>query len=281
MVPQLRADPAAARPGLPVAGLLHAARRGLTRIALVLVASFLLAFAFSQELLVVLAQPLVDAWERHRAALGAPSLHFSGLVEPFWVSMTLAFWIGLLLSAPFILQQLWSFLTRTRPSQRKLGAPFAASAIVFFAGGAVFCYFVVMPLAFDFFLGHADQNLASMRRALEIEYEVGLGLALRPALYLEPYLAITIRILLAFGLVFELPIAIFFLSSVGLVTHRGMWRFNRWAVVLAFVIAALLTPGPDVVSQVAMAVPLIALYNLSIGIAFVMTRRRQRAAADG
>jgi sec-independent protein translocase protein TatC len=85
--------------------------------------------------------------------------------------------------------------------------------------------------------------------------------------------------LIAFGLIFELPLLIFFLSYVGLVTHRSLWKFNKYAVVLSFVIGALLTPGPDVISQVLMAGPMIVLYNLSIIIAFVVTRRREREAA--
>ena len=299
MSPGLRAGPPAA-PGGPSAagevdgpagaglgsplqalgGLLPPLRRRLTRVALLLVGAFALAFAFSQELTVLLAQPLLDAWERRPEALGAPTLHFKGLVEPFWVSMTLSFWIGFVISAPFLLHQLWRFATRLRaPHRANLATPFALVSFLCFVGGAAFCYFVVMPLAFDFFLGYADQNLSRMERSLGLEYALGSPLALKPALFLEPYLAITIRMLVAFGLVFEMPIAVFFLSSIGLVSHRGMWRFNRWAVVVAFVLAAMLTPGPDVVSQVAMAVPLIVLYNLSIGIAFVMTRRRERDEA--
>src|SRR5690606_21132220 len=247
----------------------------LVRFALIAAGSFAIAVLFSQELIAIIAQPLIDAWEQHREVLGGPRLHFSGLIEPFWVSVTLAFWFSLFLSAPLVLHQVWTVVARMRaPRAARWATLFSLLSLACFAGGAAFCYFVVMPLGFEFFLGYADQNLASMKSALGLEYQLGNPLALKPALYLEPYLAISIRLLVAFGLVFELPIAIFFLSSVGLVTHRGMWRFNRWAVVLAFVLAAVLTPGPDVVSQVALAVPLVVLYNLSIGIAFLVTRRR-------
>ena len=272
---------AAAAIRAPLAGVLDLARRRLRRTIIVVAAAWILTFAFAQEILVLLAQPLTHAWENHRAELGAPSLHFSALVEPFWVYMTLAFWIGLFVSSPFLFHQLWSALTRLRrPSRRSMATPFAAATTLCFAVGAAFCYFVVLPLAFDFFLGYATRNLAHMSSSLGFDVELGKPMALRPALYLEPYLALTIRMLVAFGLVFELPIVILFLSSIGLVTHRTMWRFNRWAIVLAFVIAAILTPGPDIVSQVAMAVPLVVLYNLSILIALVMTRRREKATAD-
>ncbi len=160
-----------------------------------------------------------------------------------------------------------------------MALPFAAATALCFIGGALFCYFVVLPVAFDFFLGFADDNLAAMSNAVGVHYQIGSAVALRPALLLDPYLTLTIRLLLAFGLVFELPIAIFFMASIGLVTHRGLWRFNRWAVVLAFVVGAVLTPSPDVLSQVLMAGPLLVLYNLSIIIAWFLTRRRERAVA--
>jgi sec-independent protein translocase protein TatC len=85
--------------------------------------------------------------------------------------------------------------------------------------------------------------------------------------------------LIGFGLVFELPMLIFFLSYVGLVTHRSLWKFNKYAIILSFVIGALLTPGPDIMSQLLMAAPMIVLYNASIVIALVVTKARARRAA--
>ena len=96
---------------------------------------------------------------------------------------------------------------------------------------------------------------------------------------MQQYLDLAKKLLLGFGLVFELPLLIFFLSSIGVVTHRSLWKFNRWAIVLAFVISAILTP-PDVVSQTFMAGPLIVLYNLSILVAYVVTKRRERRMQD-
>ncbi len=242
--------------------------------------SWILAFLFAQELAAILAKPLVDAWSAHKDALGAPALHFRSLVEPFWTSMSVAFWFSLIFSAPILFYQLWRGITRARaPHRQNMALPFAAATAICFGGGALFCYFVVLPVAFDFFLGFADDNLAAMSNALGVNYQLGSAVSLRPALLLDPYLALTIRLLLAFGLVFELPIAIFFMASIGLVTHRGLWRFNRWAVVLAFVVGAVLTPSPDVLSQVLMAGPLLVLYNLSIIIAWFLTRRRERAVA--
>ena len=262
--------------------MLHILRRRLKSVVLILACSWLIAFVFAQELAVLLAQPLIHAWNNHRDALGAPTLGFNSLVEPFWNYMSLAFWVGLIVAAPALFYQIWRGVTRTRaPHRARLALPFAVATAICFAGGALFCYFVVLPVAFDFFLGYADDNLAAMSSALGVKYQLGGAVALKPALFLAPYLSLTIRLLLAFGLVFELPIAISFLASIGLVTHRGLWRFNRWAAVLAFVVGAILTPSPDVLSQVLMAGPLLLLYNLSIVIAWLLTRRRERAVARG
>jgi sec-independent protein translocase protein TatC len=262
--------------------LLHILRRRLKSVVLILAGSWLLAFTFAQELAVLLAQPLVHAWNNHRDSLGAPSLGFNSLAEPFWNYMSLAFWVGLIVAAPALFYQLWRGVTRSRaPHRAHLALPFALATAVCFAGGALFCYFVVLPVAFNFFLGYADDNLAAMTSALGVHYQLGEAVSLKPALFMSHYLSLTVRLLLAFGLVFELPIAISFLASIGLVTHRGLWRFNRWAVVLAFVVGAILTPSPDVLSQLLMAVPLLALYNLSIIFAWLLTRRRERAVARG
>jgi len=258
------------------------ARRQLRGVVLILAAFWILAFLFSQELAVLLARPLIDAWNHRRGSLGAPALHFQSLIEPFWTYMNLAVWAGLIAAAPFLFYRLWRAVARARaPHRAHLALPFSVATAVCFASGALFCYLVVMPVAFAFFLGYADDNLAAMSTALGVHLQIGNAVALRPALFIDPYLSLTVRLLLAFGLVFELPIAVFFLAAIGLVTHRHLWRFNRWAIVLAFVVAAVLTPGPDVLSQILMALPLLFLYNLSIVIAWLLTRRRERAVASG
>jgi sec-independent protein translocase protein TatC len=96
---------------------------------------------------------------------------------------------------------------------------------------------------------------------------------------MQDYLDLTRDMMLAFGAVFELPLLIYFLAMVGIVTHRGLWKFNRWFVVLAFIIGAILTPSPDAVSQCMMAVPMIALYNMSILLAWRVTVKRERKQA--
>jgi sec-independent protein translocase protein TatC len=139
----------------------------------------------------------------------------------------------------------------------------------------------VLPAAFKFFLSYSTENIGRIRRALGfIDADVGGGLGVQPTLFMQQYLDLSTRFLLGFGLVFELPLVIFFLSYVGMVTHRSLWKWNKYAVIVAFLVGGILTPGPDVVSQLLMALPLVVLYNLSIVVAWIVTRRRERAAAS-
>jgi sec-independent protein translocase protein TatC len=135
---------------------------------------------------------------------------------------------------------------------------FAGCSAVMFAGGALFCFYFVLPNLYDFLLGYASA-----------EY--------KPILMMQSYLDLTRDMMLAFGAVFELPLLIYFLAMVGLVTHRGLWKFNRWFVVIAFIVGAVLTPSPDVVSQIMMALPMIVLYNISILLAWSVTSKREKA----
>jgi sec-independent protein translocase protein TatC len=111
-----------------------------------------------------------------------------------------------------------------------------------------------------------------------MHYDVAGAIALQPLLGMDAYLSFVKKLLLAFGLVFELPLLLFFLSLAGMVSPRSLWRFNRWFIIIAFTVSAVLTPGPDVISQVCMAIPMIALYNLSILLIYLFRRRRARAA---
>jgi sec-independent protein translocase protein TatC len=136
----------------------------------------------------------------------------------------------------------------------------------------------VLPAAFRFFLSYSSENVGHMSSILGIDVNVtDKSLAIQEMLFMQPYLDFAKKMLLAFGLIFELPLLIFFLSYAGIVTHRKLWKWNKYWVILSFVIGAILTPGPDVMSQLLMALPLIVLYNMSILIALVVTRRRERA----
>jgi sec-independent protein translocase protein TatC len=175
--------------------------------------------------------------------------------------MSVAMWAGVFVASPFIFHQIWRFIAPgLYKRERRVGVVFAVCSAVMFVGGALFCYYFVLGNLYTFLLGYAGENT-------------------QPALFMGEYLDLTRDMMLAFGAVFELPMLIFFLARVGLVTHRGLWKFNRWFIVVAFIVGAILTPSPDVVSQILMATPMIALYNFSIIVAYFVTRGREKRAA--
>jgi sec-independent protein translocase protein TatC len=230
--------------------------------AIAFVAAFAGCLYFADEIYSWLKVPLRVAWARHEDLLGKKIvMQFDTITLPFWRDLSVALWAALFLASPFIFYQLWRFIAPgLYKRERRIGVVFAGASAVCFIAGAAFCYYFALLPLFDFMLGLANPE--------EL-----------PFLNIRDYFDLTRTMMIAFGAVFEMPVLIFFLSSIGLVTHKSLWRFNRWFVVLAFIIGAVLTPGPDVVSQLLMAAPMIALYNLSILIAYVVTKRRAARAA--
>ncbi len=228
--------------------------------AIAFVLGFGVCFYFAKDIYAWLKQPLFDVWDESR--LGKPHMVFGRLTEPFWVDMSVALWAGIFVASPLIFYQLWKFIAPgLYKRERKITVAFAVLSAVFFISGAVFCYYLVLHKVYGFLLTYADKTTV-------------------PMVLMQDYLDLTRNLLLAFGAVFELPLLILFLSMIGMVTHRGLWKFNRWFVVIAFVVGAILTPTPDVVTQLMMAVPMIGLYNLSILISYVITKRREREEAE-
>lgn len=239
------------------------------------VVAMIIAYAFSDLIFVWLAQPLIKAW--HDAGLGVPKIHFANPIEPFFTYIKLSLLGGIFLSAPVLFYQLWAFIAPgLYKREKKYAIPFAFVSAVFFVGGASFGYFIVFPLGFQFFLGFAQSNMGSMHELLGGAVSVSMKqtFQLQPTLMMGEYFGLVWRLLLGFGLIFELPLLIFFLNLAGIVSVGALWRFNRYFVIVAFIVSAALTP-PDVVTQVLMAGPLIVLYNLSILVAFIVQRKKK------
>jgi sec-independent protein translocase protein TatC len=214
-----------------------------------------LAWEYKEYLLDFLTAPMTVAWKK--LGLGEPTIHFANPMDPFVAYMKISIICGLLIASPWVFYQLWAFIAPGLYKREKLYAiPFVLASTVFFLGGALFGYLVVFPMGFETLLGLSGVLPNSAMRV-------------QPTIMLTEYLDFATRMLLAFGVVFEIPVIVTFLSLVGLVNWKQLLSFGRWWVVIASVIAAVLTP-PDVGSQLMMLVPLVVLYFLSVGIAYFL-----------
>jgi sec-independent protein translocase protein TatC len=214
-------------------------RKRLVACAIGLGVAFAVCYAFSEQLFQVLALPL-----KKNLAPGE-TLVYTNLPDMFFVYIKVAFVAGLVFASPFLFYQFWlSIAPRLPKKERRLLLPFLLSSTLLFVGGGLFGYFVVFPFGFKFFLSFENEYLQAL-----------------PSVRL--YFSFAVKVLLMFGLVFELPVLIFFLARTGAVTPASLRRKRRYAILLSFILGAVLTP-PDVISQFLMAVPLILLYEIGI-----------------
>ena len=214
------------------------------------------AFIFKEKIFDFLATPLLEALPPEDN-----QLIFTGLYEAFMVYLKASLFAGLLVAVPVILYQIWSFISPGLYAQeRKSIAPFVIFSSICFLGGAIFGYYVVFPYGFQFFLGFAGEHI-------------------KPLPSMKEYLSFATRLLIAFGVIFELPIFIFFLSKVGIVQVSTLRKGRRYAIPLVFITAAVLTP-PDVVTQVLMALPLIVLYEVGIIVAVLFGQKKKQEEED-
>lgn len=219
-----------------------------------LIPGVVLAWTFKERILDLLTRPLITAWRQ--LGLGDPQLHFANPIDPFVAYLKIAVVCGLIFGSPWVFWQAWQFIAPgLYRSEKRLALPFVLASTLFFVGGSFFGYMFVFPLAFETFLGFAGMLPDSELR-------------IQPTLMMSEYLDFSVRMLLAFGVTFEVPVVITFLAFAGIVNWKQLLGFFRWWVVVSAVIAALLTP-PDVGSQMMMLVPLILLYLVSILLAWI------------
>ena len=184
-------------------------------------------------------------------------------IDAFVSYMQLAITGGVVLSAPVIFYQLWAFISPGLYSKEKRYIiPFVVFSTTLFAAGIAFCYYAFFPSFFSY----------SFSLLGEVGESGGLVLTSRPTM--EFYLDFATRMLLAFGFVFELPLFISFLALAGLVTPMQLVRFSRWAIIGSFVVGAFITPGPEMSSQFIVASALIDLYFLSVGLSFMVAKKK-------
>jgi sec-independent protein translocase protein TatC len=228
-------------------------RTRIVRALLGILPGVVLAWTYKEYLLDFLLAPLSQAWRS--LGLGEPTINFANPVDPFMAYMKLSIIFGILLSSPWIFYQVWAFVAPgLYKRERRFAVPFILASTIFFAGGAFFGYAVVFPMGFETFLGMSGMLPSATIRV-------------QPTLMLDQYMSFALQMLVAFGVVFEVPVIVTFLSLVGLVNWKQLMAFGRYWVVIASVVAALLTP-PDVGSQMMMMIPLVVLYFLSVVLAY-------------
>jgi len=210
---------------------------------------FLICYGFADQLFLMLMKPLVDL-----LAPTGGALIYTGLPEAFFTQLKVAAIAGLFVASPYIFYQLWMFIAPgLYEGERKYIIPIALFSAICFVAGALFGYYVVFPFGFQFFLGYATDFIKPMPSVKE-------------------YFSFSTSMLFAFGFIFELPLFMFFLSVMGIVTHRTLRKYRKFAILGSFIVAAILTP-PDVVSQCLMAGPLCVLYEIGIWVAYVFGKK--------
>jgi len=213
---------------------------------------FIPGWIFSKELYAILARPVTQYLPP------GTKLAFTTLTAPFMLYMKTAFLASLFFMSPFVFLQLWYFIAPgLYQKEKKYVVPFVLMTTFFFTLGALFAYFIVFPWACRFFLQ--------------------MGQDFQAVITVDQYFGFALKVLLGIALIFELPTLIFFLARMGLVTAGWMVRNFKYAVLAVFVVAAVITPTPDVITQSIVAVPMLALYGLSILIALVVGRGKEKA----
>ncbi len=242
---------------MPLTAHLEELRWRVVRALIVVMAAFVGCYFFSDRVFELLTRPLVGLGDSRLQLIG------TGITEAFFTRLKVSLIAAVFVASPAIFYQAWGFIEPGLvDTERRTAIPFVLAATLFFVSGATFCYIVVFPVGYAFFL----------------EEYANIGVA--PQIRISEYLSFASRMLLAFGITFEMPVVTFFLARLGVVDHRMMMSGTRYAVVTVFIVAAVLTPGPDIASQMLMAAPLLLLYVLSIGVAYVFGRRKAAASDD-
>jgi len=189
------------------------------------------------------------------------SLVFTAVPEAFFTYLKAALLAGIFFSAPFILYQIWAFVSPgLYAREKKYVFPYIFVSSAFFLAGALFCYFIVFPVIFRFFLSFASESI-------------------RPLPAIKEYLTLTIKLLLAFGLLFQWPALVLFLSRMGVVSAPFLASNRKYAILIIFIAAAVLTP-PDLISQLLLAGPLLAIYEGSIWLAKIFGKKEKEGKTD-
>ena len=239
---------------MPFLEHLEELRSRLVYAAIAVGVGFLAAFAVKEELYRLLSLPLLEAMP------AGSKFQFTAPAEAFFTYLKVSFLAGLVAASPVIFYQLWRFISPgLYDHERKAIWPFVIFSSLLFIVGSIFAYAVVFPYAFSFFSGFVTPDIEFRPKMAE-------------------YLSFTSTLLLAFGVVFEMPLVLVFLGRMGVVTHQTLRKQRKYAILIMFIAGALFTP-PDVISQILMAMPLLVLYEISIWLVAASQKKKEAKQA--
>jgi sec-independent protein translocase protein TatC len=232
-------------------------RRRIIYSLLGVAAGFGIAWMYHEQIFGFMQNPIMFALHAHKLD---EKLVYLNPTEPFNMYLKVSFIAGLFIASPFVLYQVWAFIAPgLYRHERRYVLPFMFSTVGLFLAGGAFGYKLVYPAALDFLIGYSSQ--------------------FQPMITIGEYTDLFLVVVAGMGIIFEMPILVFFLSLLGIVTAGWMWRNLRYCILVIFIIAAIVTPTTDILNMCIFAAPMVALYVLSIGIAFVVHPKRRKARA--
>jgi sec-independent protein translocase protein TatC len=232
-------------------------RRRIIYALIAVAVGFFACWAYAERIYAIMQKPIITALHANGMS---EKLVYLNPTEPFNLYLKVAFMAGLFVTSPFVLYQVWMFISPgLYRHEKRYVMPFMFSTVGLFLAGGVFGYKIVYPQALNFLISYGKQ--------------------FQPMITIGEYTDLFLMIIIGMGVIFELPILVFFLSLMGIVTAGWMWRNFRYSILVIFIIAAIVTPTTDILNMCIFAAPMVALYALSIGIAYIVhpTQRRRRS----
>jgi sec-independent protein translocase protein TatC len=242
---------------MPLMAHLEELRKRIIFSVVGVVVGFFACWSYADRIFGLVQQPLIQALRHHGLTGG---LVYLNPTEPFNLYLEVGFVAGLFAASPFVFYQLWLFIAPgLYRKEKRYVLPFVISTVTLFVAGGLFGYKMVYPASLDFLIGYGDR--------------------FQPMITIGEYTKLFVTIIVGLGLIFEMPILVFFLALMRVITARWMWRNFRYSILAIFVVAAMITPTTDILNMCLFAAPMIGLYGLSIGVAWLVGSARRRRTA--
>src|SRR6202521_1153930 len=243
---------------MPLLAHLEELRKRIIFSVVAVVVGFLSCWSFADRIFGLMQQPIIQAL-RHQGLGGR--LVYLNPTEPVNLYLEVGLVAGLFAACPFVFYQLWLFIAPgLYREEKRYALPFLLGTVGLFIAGGLFGYKMVYPASLDFLIGY--------------------GQRFQPMITIGEYTKLFVTITIGLGLIFEMPILVFFLALMRVITARWMWRNLRYSILVIFIIAAIVTPTADILNMCLFAAPMVALYAISIGVAWVVNSNRERGAGS-